>query len=75
MRSQPELSRVIVNIVAWLVGVLFLSLVAGLDLLLFLPGVAMLSILAGFVCGGIFFLAVGWTLTLVLYLPVEIEFT
>jgi hypothetical protein len=75
MRSQPELSRVIVNSVAWLVGVLFLSLVAGLDLLLFLPGVAMLSILAGFVCGGIFFLAVGWTLTVVFYLPVEIEFT
>jgi hypothetical protein len=75
MRSQPELSRVIVNIVAWLVGVLSLAVVAGLVLLLTLPGVAALTILAWFVCGGIIFLAAGWTVTVVFYLPVEIEFT
>ena len=53
MRSHPVLFRVIVNYVAWLVVALFLSLVAGLHLLLFSLGVAMLSILAGFVCAAL----------------------
>ena len=75
MRSHPVLSRVIVNFVAWLVGVLSLAIVAGLVLLLTLPGVAALSILAWFFGGGIFLLAAGWTVTVVFYLPVEIEVT
>jgi hypothetical protein len=75
MRSHPVLFRVIVNIVAWLVGVLSLAVVAGLVLLLTLPGVAALTILAWFVCAGIIFLAAGWTVTVLFYLPVEIEFT
>ena len=75
MRSHPVSLRVLVNLVAWLVGLLSLAVAAGLLSLLFLLGIGILSILAGIAIGGIVLLACGWTVTVVFYLPVEIEFT
>ena len=72
---RPMLLRVLVNIAAWIAGLLALAVVAGLYALLMLPGINLLTILAGIVIAVLVLLAFGWTATVILYLPVEIEFT
>jgi hypothetical protein len=72
---RPMLLRVLVNIGAWIAGLLALAVVAGLYALLTLLGITLLSFLAGIAIAILVLLAFGWTLTVILYLPVEIEFT
>ena len=69
------LLRVLVNLAAWIVGLLALAVIGVPIALLVVAGIGMLSILAIFVDACLAVLAAGWTVTVLLYLPVEIEFT
>jgi hypothetical protein len=72
---RPLLLRVLVNLAVWLIGLLLLAVVAGFLSLLFLLDILVFTIFAGLAIAGLVLFACGLTLTFVLYLPVEIEFT
>jgi uncharacterized membrane protein len=69
------LLRVLVNLAAWIVGLLALAVIGVPIALLVMAGVGVLSILGIFVDACLVVLAAGWTVTILVYLPVEIEFT
>jgi hypothetical protein len=69
------LLRVLVNLAVWLAGLLVLAVIGVPVALLVVVGAGMLSILGILVDSCIVLLAAGWTVTVLLYLPVEIEFT
>jgi hypothetical protein len=69
------LLRVLVNLAAWLVGLLALAVIGVPIALLVVAGIGMFSILGILVDACIVMVAAGWTVTVLVYLPVEIEFT
>jgi hypothetical protein len=74
-RRRLLLLRVLVNVAAWIVGLLALAVIGVPIALLVRAGIGMFSILGILVDACIIFLAAGWTVTVLVYLPVEIEFT
>ena len=65
----------LVNSAAWIVGLLALAVIGVPIALLVVAGVGMLSIVGILVDACIVLLAAGWTVTVLVYLPIEIEFT